>query len=308
MAKKIDPLRAAAGRSYGINLAGNRVALQGQQPIGVVFDGELLWVANAGSKNLLRIRPQDGAQTASYNLPGTPAGIVHDGLNLWVLVKAPVRLVKIHAADGHVIGTWPLTAPRATQDAMALAFDGVAVWVSWAGSAGGNLMKISASTGQVLSTTDLASSLPGPMVSDGTYVWAALPEGPMVMRVRAADGVVDGGAPAAWPTCLALDGQSLWVGSQGAQRMVPALTEIDPVTNAVKHQYLGPPDPFCDVWVTLFDGSALWLFGQKKVRRVDPATGAILQDATLGFDASAAAFDGVSVWAADRAGNALLKL
>ena len=56
----------------------------GKFPIGVAFDGTNIWVANAGSNNVKKLRASDGAVLGTFNVGKFPIGITFDGTNIWV--------------------------------------------------------------------------------------------------------------------------------------------------------------------------------------------------------------------------------
>ena len=56
----------------------------GEFPIGVAFDGTNIWVANAGSNNVKKLRASDGAVLETFTVGTLPLQVAFDGANIWV--------------------------------------------------------------------------------------------------------------------------------------------------------------------------------------------------------------------------------
>ena len=115
------------------DLLGQRVAV-GNGPRGVAFDGANIWVTNAGSNNVTKLRASDGALQGTFAVGTSPFGVAFDGANIWVANNSST-VTKLRASDGALQGTFAAGAnPRE------VAFDGANIWVSNASS--NNVIKL----------------------------------------------------------------------------------------------------------------------------------------------------------------------
>jgi DNA-binding beta-propeller fold protein YncE len=53
-------------------------------PIGVAFDGANIWVANALSNTVSKLRASDGTSLGTFTVGSGPSGVAFDGANIWV--------------------------------------------------------------------------------------------------------------------------------------------------------------------------------------------------------------------------------
>jgi YVTN family beta-propeller protein len=53
-------------------------------PVGVVFDGSSIWVANYGSGSVTKLRASDGTNLGTFPVGSSPYGIAFDGSSVWV--------------------------------------------------------------------------------------------------------------------------------------------------------------------------------------------------------------------------------
>jgi YVTN family beta-propeller protein len=145
----------------------------GQGPMGMAFDGKLMWVVDQGSSQFELIQWLGGggiSHTAPIALPGNPGGsLAFDGTNMWI----PYNLgaccgggVAISPAANASAFT-PVTIPTGFGLGTGAAFDGNNIWLDGMGGA----FKLSAS-GTVLSTVNVDPGAAG-MAFDGTHVWVA---------------------------------------------------------------------------------------------------------------------------------------
>ena len=56
----------------------------GTYPDSIAFDGANIWVGNALSNNVTKLRASDGEVLGTYATGKNPNGIAFDGVNLWV--------------------------------------------------------------------------------------------------------------------------------------------------------------------------------------------------------------------------------
>jgi hypothetical protein len=56
----------------------------GGLPFGVAFDGANIWVTNAGTNFVTKLRASDGANLGNFSVGNAPFGVAFDGANIWV--------------------------------------------------------------------------------------------------------------------------------------------------------------------------------------------------------------------------------
>jgi DNA-binding beta-propeller fold protein YncE len=52
--------------------------------VGVVFDGNNIWVTNEGGNSVTKLRSLDGAPLGTFPVGPGPTGIAFDGANVWI--------------------------------------------------------------------------------------------------------------------------------------------------------------------------------------------------------------------------------
>jgi DNA-binding beta-propeller fold protein YncE len=62
-------------------------------PHGLVFDGANIWVANAGSNNVSKLRTSDGKLLGTFDVGGEAEGMAFDGANIWVSHGGPSHTI-----------------------------------------------------------------------------------------------------------------------------------------------------------------------------------------------------------------------
>jgi hypothetical protein len=78
-----NPLQVATLRWYEASQNGQTLAV-GNAPFGVAFDGASIWVANAFSDNVSKLRASDGATLGTFAVGDSPRAVAFDGANIWV--------------------------------------------------------------------------------------------------------------------------------------------------------------------------------------------------------------------------------
>jgi hypothetical protein len=78
-----NPLQIALLRWYPANQGGATFNV-GLFPYAVAFDGANIWVANAGTNNVTKLRASDGANLGTFSVGSYPIGVAFDGANIWV--------------------------------------------------------------------------------------------------------------------------------------------------------------------------------------------------------------------------------
>jgi hypothetical protein len=104
----------------------------GANPVGIGFDGQALWTANAGSGpgtgSISRIDATTAAVTTFTVGFSQPAGILFDGANLWVTDRGDTSLKRVDRNTGAVVQTTALSG--SVQQPI---FDGTNLWIPCAG-------------------------------------------------------------------------------------------------------------------------------------------------------------------------------
>jgi hypothetical protein len=135
----------------------------GEFPIGVAFDGTNIWVANAESNNVKKLRASNGAVLGTFKVGKFPIGITFDGTNIWVANGETNNVMKLRGSDGALLGTFK----AGTKPAM-VAFDGANVWV--VNSDSNTVSKLRASDGAVLGSFSVGR-VPLSVAFDGANIW-----------------------------------------------------------------------------------------------------------------------------------------
>jgi len=139
------------------------------QPVGIVFDGTHLWVADDGDNALYRVNPADGTilETLPMGTIGTFAIPVFDGSNIWVPVSNELRVVSI-STPARLLAT--LTGNGLSAINQTVAFDGERILVT--AGAGNSLSLWKASSLTPLGNLNLgAGNFPQGVCSDGLHFW-----------------------------------------------------------------------------------------------------------------------------------------
>jgi hypothetical protein len=142
----------------------------GTGPSGVAFDGSSIWVANAGSDNVTKLRASDGTNLGTFAAGDGPTAVAFDGRNVWIANSGQLRdgLTKLRASDGVALGTFgggSHTKPSA------LAFDGSRIWlVRFAAGVNTDADGYQASDGVAVGHFDVGNG-PSGVAFDGTGIW-----------------------------------------------------------------------------------------------------------------------------------------
>jgi hypothetical protein len=76
--------------------------------LGIVFDGANIWVANAGSNSVAKLRASDGTNLGVFSVGSFPVPLAFDGTNVWVANRDSATVTKLRASDGVTLGTFPV--------------------------------------------------------------------------------------------------------------------------------------------------------------------------------------------------------
>ncbi len=142
----------------------------GKFPIGLVYDGMNIWVANAESNTVTKLRASDGAVLGTFTVGKFPVGVAFDGRNIWVANAEGNSVMKLRMSDGAALGTFNVGKKPGM-----VAFDGANIWV--ANEHSNNVMKLRVRDGAVLPQSGRRTSLGGVgrIGIRGRYLWSANP-------------------------------------------------------------------------------------------------------------------------------------
>jgi DNA-binding beta-propeller fold protein YncE len=104
----------------------------GANPVGITFDGENLWTANAGTGpgtgSISKVNVTTGASPTFTTGFSQPVGILFDGSNLWVADAGDSSLKRVDTTTAAVLQTIPLSG--SVQHPV---FDGTNLWIPCTG-------------------------------------------------------------------------------------------------------------------------------------------------------------------------------
>jgi DNA-binding beta-propeller fold protein YncE len=123
-----NPLQIAILHWYNANQTASFAV--GTGPSGLAFDGASIWVTNAFSDNVTKLRASDGTNLGTFGVGSSPVGVAFDGANIWVTNANGNNVTKLRASDGATLGTFA----AGTNPEGGVAFDGANIWVANAGS------------------------------------------------------------------------------------------------------------------------------------------------------------------------------
>ncbi|MBP7748495.1 MAG: hypothetical protein KA383_20460 [Phycisphaerae bacterium] len=226
---------------------------------GVAFDGANIWVTDAYSRTVMKLRARDLLLLGTYDVLHGPRGVAFDGAAIWVACADAGKVRKLRASDGGFLGDYLVG-----NGCIDLAIDGANIWV--ANSLEGTVTKLRASDGAELGTYTVGEEgySPSDVAFDGTSIWVPSyhddPVDDVVTKLRASDGAVLGNYTVGRnPAAVAFDGASIWVANYGSNNV----TKLRASDGAVLGTYPVGPSPRAiafdgaNIWVACADGT-LW--------------------------------------------------
>ncbi len=226
----------------------------GTSPVGVLFDGTHIWVANENSNDVYKILAATGAVLQVYPAGHGAQYLAYDPVrgNVWITNPGDGTVTVINTTSGNLV-TYP-----SGNSPDGIAFDGTHMWVAnytpatvtkirasdgtllqtipvgtsgvsnprllaydsaanaiWLTVGGDNKVdKIDATTGTIVSQYAVPG-FPYAIVSDGTCMWVTQGTLNTVAKLRISDGAILGTYPAGVaPNGIAFDGTSIWITNQ----------------------------------------------------------------------------------------------
>jgi hypothetical protein len=268
----------------------------GNNPNGVAFDGANIWVANAGSNSVTKLRASDGANLGGFAVGTSPRGVAFDGANIWVANSVSNNVTKLRASDGASLGTFTVgTSP------LGVAFDGANIWVANSGSS--NVTKLRASDGECVGTcTFTVGFFPGGVAFDGANIW--LTNGANgVTKLRATDGLNFGTFPVgSGPIGVAFDGANIWVANNSSGNVTKLRASDGACVGTCTFSVGTNPNGVA------FDGANIWVAIGGNVTKLRASDGAFLGSFPVGIDPTGVAFDGTNIWVTNASSNNITRL
>lgn len=242
---KIDP-------STGDTLA--TIALDLDQPKGMIFDGTHVWLASALTSKVFRIDPvTDQVTTFEGGNLAEPHGLASDGTDIWVVNTDGDDLTRISRSTGSMT-PFDDGGFGDPQDAL---YDGRYVWVADFN----RVVRIDPGSGAVdqVPVTGLVRNL----AFDGTHIWA-VGGGGRWMIDAASLAIVDSD-PDGTHRAMTYDGTYVWAVRTGAGD--PLVWFSPMLSGAIGGASLPGERALDDVH---FDGTSLWTVDRRYVIKVTP--------------------------------------
>jgi hypothetical protein len=124
MVTKLNVANGNTLASLTIGEAGADEESPGSRALGVVFDGNYIWVSvNGINPSLKKLNGSDGSVAAVYTGFSQPGALAFDGTYIWVADGNSV--VKVRDSDGTIV-----TTTAVGSNPTALAFDGLKMWIA----------------------------------------------------------------------------------------------------------------------------------------------------------------------------------
>ena len=287
----MNPQQVALLRWYAANLTANFAV--GSGPYGVAFDGANVWVANAGSSSVTKLRASDGTNLGSFAVGGSPRGVAFDGAHVWLANYFSDSVTKLRASDGTNLGSWAVG-----DGPYAVAFDGANVWVTNSGS--DTVTKLRASDGTSLGSFAVGDNPLG-IAFDGANIWVTNFNSHNVTKLRASDGTNLGSFAVTGPYGVAFDGANVWVANAGSSS-VTKLRASDG-TNLGSFAVGGSP-----IGVA-FDGANIWVANtaSNNMTKLPASDGPSIGSFAVGDNPFGVAFDGANVWVTNSGSDTVSK-
>ena len=292
----VNPLQVALLKWFPAYQSGASFSV-GSGPIAVAFDGSNIWVANAISSNVTKLRASDGANLGKFSVGSYPQAVTFDGANIWVANGDANNVTKLRASDGANLGTFAVgTGPGAT------AFDGSSIWV--ANAISNTVTKLRASDGACVGTCTFAvASEPYGVAFDGVNVWVTNYGSNTVTKLRASDGTNLGSfSVGAGPVGVAFDGANVWVANNSGNTVTKL--SVGDGTN------LGTFTVGSKPYGVAFDGANIWVAnnGSNTVTKLRASDGTNLGVFSTGQAPGGLAFDGANIWVTNGNSETVSKL
>jgi hypothetical protein len=264
-------------------------------PNDIAFDGDHIWIANAGA--LVKMRASDGLILNSVGVLGGSgtASMAFDGAHIWVAESFQERVLKLRASDFAVVGNFPVDRPSD------VVYDGTYIWITQEfGTNANSIRRLLASDGTPQGDFPVGFQ-PLAAAFDGAHIWVANGSNSTVTKLRASDGALVATIPVGGtPNGLAFDGTHMWVTCSGSDDV----RKIRASDNVVVGTFAAGVNPFG----AAFDGHSVWVANagatfdtaNDSVTKLRASDGAHIGTFDAGDNPRALAFDGANIWVANR--------
>lgn len=283
-------LTAIAHSEWGAGIRG----YSDKGPGGVFNSYEGFALVTNGPSLIKNRTPQQIGMLRWYDVNSTPPSVTvgwcnqlaFDGEHMWVTIYGTGKVVKIRASDMAVIGSYDV-GPGPNP----IIFDGDEIWVASSDMSPGQITRIRASDGSLVSTINPVTSSHWGMAFDGANVWVTNTDTDNVTKIRASDNAILGTyAVGDGPTGIAFDGTYVWV----ANIHSGTVTKLGASDGSLVGTYPVGADPYG----VAFDGANIWVANSGSatvsVRRV--SDGSWVHTCHVSAGPIWLAFDGYYMW------------
>ncbi|MGD0279663.1 MAG: YncE family protein [Smithella sp.] len=226
----------------------------GTSPVGVIYDGTNIWVADETGEDIYKILASSGAVLHVY--PGGHGAqyLAYDSVNnnVWVTNPGSNDVTVINATTGNLV-TYP-----SGNDPDGIAFDGTNMWV--VNYTPATVTEIRASDGVILQTIPVGTSgVSNPRLvaydNVSNYIWVAVCSDNKVIKIDPATGNIVGDYDVpGFPYAIVFDGTYMWV-TQGDLNTVAKIRTSDGTILATYNAGVAPNG-------ITFDGTYIWITDQ----------------------------------------------
>ena len=286
-----DALHAIAHSDWGAGLRAS-----GDKGPGGVFSSSAGFALVTHGPSLIENRtPQQIGMLRWYDVNSKPPSVTldwdcaqfaFDGEHMWVTVWGTGKVVKIRASDMAVIGSYNV-GPGVNP----IIFDGDEIWVATSDTSPGQITRIRASDGSLVSTINPVTSSHWGMAFDGANVWVTNTDTDNVTKIRASDNAILGNyAVGDGPTGIAFDGTHVWV----ANNHSGTVTKLRASDGGFVGTYTVGANPYG----VAFDGANIWVAnsGSATVSVLRANDGSRAHVCSVSAGPIWLAFDGYHMW------------
>ncbi|MHB8054321.1 MAG: NHL repeat-containing protein [Candidatus Aminicenantales bacterium] len=175
-------------------------------PLGLTWDGSLLWTVDGSSDTIVGLNPGSGAvvRTLSSPLSGT-ADAAFDGADLWICGEGSADVYRINGLNGDIQKRLSLQRGSFT----ACEYAQGSLWLADALS--NKILRVDPETAEVLGAFSNPGTRAAGLAFDGLHFWISDPATISIYELDSAGGLARTYlSPGPSPQGLAWDGLSLW--------------------------------------------------------------------------------------------------
>jgi hypothetical protein len=201
--------RAALRQSWTVQGAANLgLTTVGLSPWAVESDGLDLWVANASSASVSRVRGSDGRLLETWTGATGPLGVLSAMGRVFVTGGgSPGKLYRIDPSQAAGIVT--TVASNVGVSAQGIAFDGARIWTANAGSV--SIATPGATIPWTVTTVTAGFTTPIGILYDGANIWVTEYDAGTLLKVASNGAVLQTVTVGLTPWFPVFDGTNIWV-------------------------------------------------------------------------------------------------